>query len=120
MSIPYAAGGLYSTVEDLYRWDQSLYTEQLVPKAYLDEMFAQQVVVPDSGGFGYGYGWITGKDPAGRSIDEHAGGIEGFATIIARYPDPDDQVTIIVLTNQQDMNIGFYGKTLSDKIFGVQ
>ena len=86
MSIPYAAGALYSTVENLYRWEQALSTDQLVPKAYLDEMFAPQVTIPDSG-YAYGYGWVTGKDPLGRSLNWHDGGIEGFATVIARYPD---------------------------------
>jgi CubicO group peptidase (beta-lactamase class C family) len=35
MTIPYAAGGLYSTIEDLYRWDQVLYTEQLMSQELL-------------------------------------------------------------------------------------
>ena len=115
MSIPYSAGGLYSTVDDLYLWEQALSTDQLVPKAYLDEMFATQVVIPDSGS-AYGYGWIVRKDPSGRSIDEHDGGIEGFATVIARYP--DDKITIIALSNQQDMDIGLILRLLSNKIFG--
>jgi CubicO group peptidase (beta-lactamase class C family) len=117
MSIPYAAGALYSTVEDLYRWDQSLYTEQLVPTAYLDEMFAPQVDILGSG-FAYGYGWVTGKDPSGRSINEHNGGIEGFVTFIARYP--DDQVTLIILSNQQDATIGVIQQNLTEKVFGSQ
>ena len=114
MSIPYSAGALYSTVGDLYQWEQSLSTEQLVPKAYLDEMFTSQVTVPGSG-LGYGYGWYIGKDPLGRSINEHIGGIEGFASIIARYP--DDQVTIIILSNQQDLNVALTLQTLSTQIF---
>jgi hypothetical protein len=36
MSVPYAAGALYSTVEDLYLWDQALYTEKLMPRKYMD------------------------------------------------------------------------------------
>ena len=115
MSIPYAAGALYSTVEDLYRWEQSLSKDQLVPKAYLDEMFAPQIVIPGSG-LAYGYGWVIGKDPLGRSINWHDGGIEGFATNIARYP--DDQVAIIILSNQEDMDPDVILKLLSNKIFG--
>ncbi|HTX91235.1 MAG TPA: serine hydrolase domain-containing protein [Anaerolineales bacterium] len=115
MSIPYAAGGLYSTVEDLYRWEQSLSTEKLVPKVYLDEMFAPQVAIPDSE-FAYGYGWVIEKNSLGQLVDWHNGGIEGFATIIARYP--DDQVTIIVLSNQQDTDPNLILQLLSAKIFG--
>ncbi|MGK0388068.1 MAG: CubicO group peptidase (beta-lactamase class C family), partial [Maribacter sp.] len=38
MSVGYTAGGIYSTVEDMYLWDQALYTEKLLPKKYLDMM----------------------------------------------------------------------------------
>jgi hypothetical protein len=34
-----SAGGIYSTVEDIYRWDQALYTEKLLPRKYKDIMF---------------------------------------------------------------------------------
>ncbi len=115
MSIPYSAGALYSTVEDLYRWEQSLSTDQLVPKAYLDEMFAPQVSIQDSGGWAYGYGWAIGTE-RGRRIFSHDGGIEGFTTIISRYP--DEQVTLIVLSNQQNEAIGTINDILSKKIFG--
>ncbi len=117
MSIPYAAGGLYSTVEDLYRWDQALSTEQLVPKVYLDEMFAPQAVIPNGDGAAYGYGWGIWREN-GRLINMHSGGIEGFTTLIVRYP--NDHVTIIVLSNQQDTTVGTIGQILSRKIFGDQ
>ena len=39
MSIPHAAGALYSTVVDLYKWDRALYTEKLISKAGLARMF---------------------------------------------------------------------------------
>jgi CubicO group peptidase (beta-lactamase class C family) len=57
MSVPHAAGGLYSTVDDLYRWDQALYTEQLIPKAALETMFTPHVTYPPPEEGGYGYGW---------------------------------------------------------------
>jgi CubicO group peptidase (beta-lactamase class C family) len=46
-SFLYSAGALYSTVEDLYRWDQALYTEQLVPRELLEQMFAPQISDPE-------------------------------------------------------------------------
>ncbi len=115
MSVPFAAGSLYSTVEDLYRWEQALSTEKLVPKAYLDEMFAPQALIPNGSGGAYGYGWAILTEN-GRLLDMHDGGIEGFATEIARYP--NDQVTLIVLCNQQDLNVEMIGQILSRKIFG--
>src|SRR5688572_32722457 len=78
MSIPYAAGSLYSTVEDLYLWDQSLYTDKLVSaqsKALMYKPFLQE----------YAYGWAV-RNAAFKQNDqpvqviEHGGGINGFTT----------------------------------------
>jgi CubicO group peptidase (beta-lactamase class C family) len=116
MSIPYAAGALYSSVEDLYRWEQALSTEQLVPQAYLDEMFAPQEATTMTGiNSGYGYGWFTGME-AGRPRISHAGSINGFASVLARFP--ADQLTIIVLSNQEQIDATSLEGILSRKIFG--
>lgn len=94
MSLKGAAGGLYSTVGDLYKWDQALYTDQLVSQETLDKMFTSHVRI--GGGKYYGYGWIISK-PKGYRIIEHSGSLPGFLAQLARYP--DDQVTIIILKN---------------------
>jgi len=60
MSLPYAAGGLYSTVEDLYRWDEALYTEQLVPHESLNLMFTAYGKTAFTS-LSYGYGWFVGR-----------------------------------------------------------
>jgi CubicO group peptidase (beta-lactamase class C family) len=101
MSIPYAAGALYSTVEDLYRWDQALASGHLVSQDLLDRMFAAHAAIPNSNGASYGYGWEIGQQQ-GHAYQAHAGGIEGFSSFIIRFP--GDQVTVIVLGNQQDVN----------------
>lgn len=99
MSIPYAAGSLYSTVEDLYLWDQALYTEKLLPKKYRDMLFGKYIE-----GFGqfYGYGWSVGEMPVGNTKERtdiigHGGGINGFSTLITRMP--EDKSTVILLNN---------------------
>ena len=56
-----AAGGLYSTVENLYRWDQALYTDKLSPKNLRDMMFTPFALTSDNGELGYGYGWVIGR-----------------------------------------------------------
>jgi CubicO group peptidase (beta-lactamase class C family) len=61
-TIGYATGGLYSTVEDLYRWDQALYTDKLIPKNLRDMMFTPFVLTSDRSGLHYGYGWGIGKE----------------------------------------------------------
>ncbi len=109
MSIPYAAGGLYSTVEDLYRWDQALYTDKLIPKSLRDQMFTA------FGGFGYGYGWGIGKE-GDRPVASHVGGVQGFSSSITRYP--NDKVVIIVLGNREDGDSGTIGVQLAKMVFG--
>lgn len=102
MSIPHAAGALYSTVEDLYRWDQALYTEQLVPQELLELMFTPHAKITGTD-LSYGYGWLVGE-LTGHPTVSHSGGIEGFATEIRRYPEA--KVTIIVLSNRDTTNVG--------------
>ncbi|HMC02167.1 MAG TPA: serine hydrolase [Flavobacteriaceae bacterium] len=99
MSIPYAAGSLYSTVEDLYLWDQSLYTNKLLPKKYMDLYFKPQI---PAFGRHYAYGWGVGKQAIGKSTDSiyvigHGGGINGFNTLITRIP--EDNALIVLLNN---------------------
>jgi CubicO group peptidase (beta-lactamase class C family) len=80
MSIPFAAGGLYSTVGDLYLWDQALYGEKLLKKSSLDAMFT---AVRNDYGYGYGVNKLFDRRHAA-----HGGGIEGFATSIHRFLGP--------------------------------
>ena len=108
MAIPFSAGALYSTVDDLYLWDQALYTEKLLPKKALDEMFA-----PFLGRYAYGWGIA---DENGRKAIAHGGGINGFSTHIARYP--DQHATVIVLANMDFAPSGKIGRGLSAILFG--
>ena len=101
MTLPYAAGGLYSTVEDLYRWDQALYTEQLVSQESLDLMFTSHAKTAFTG-LSYGYGWFVGRMNNHHTVS-HGGGIDGFVTEIRRYI--EDDVTIIILSNRQTTSI---------------
>lgn len=99
MSIAYSAGGMYSTVEDMFLWDQALYSEQLLPKKYMDMIFEKHT---PAWGQHYGYGWITGESTLGNSRDrvptiEHDGVINGFTALIFRFP--TDRSSIIFLNN---------------------
>jgi CubicO group peptidase (beta-lactamase class C family) len=98
MSIPFAAGGLYSTVEDLYRWDQALFNGALLTPDSLSQMFSEHAPIPGPEGLAYGYGWVIGQY-SGHRVFEHRGAIEGFVSLFAHYP--DDNVSIILLSNLQ-------------------
>ena len=115
MWVAFSAGALYSTVEDLYKWDQALYTDQLVPQRVLDIMFTTQVIMPDSEGWGYGYGWMIAPDTQPGLI-VHYGGINGFSSVIKRYT--ADKATIIILTNQQNVDPDATGDLIAKKLFG--
>ena len=109
MTIPFAAGALYSTTDDLLRWDQALYKDTLVSQKSLDEIFT-----PDKGG--YGYGWSIGKR-FDRQVIAHGGGIYGFATEIARFP--ADRATVIVLSNVEGAAAGKIANDLAAVVFGA-
>ncbi|MCD0470312.1 serine hydrolase [Flavobacterium sp. JAS] len=100
MSLPYAAGSLYSTVEDLYLWDQALYTNKLLSSASMALMFKPYIAA--GGDDFYGYGWFTNEETIGKSttkirIVEHGGGINGFNTVISRIP--ADKNLVVLLNN---------------------
>ncbi|HEU4834983.1 MAG TPA: serine hydrolase [Pyrinomonadaceae bacterium] len=93
MSIPYAAGSLYSTVEDLYLWDQALYTDKVLTaqsKALMYKPFLQN----------YAYGWAV-TNTSFKQNDQpvqmitHNGGINGFSTIIMRFPKEKNLVVML-------------------------
>jgi CubicO group peptidase (beta-lactamase class C family) len=89
MSISYSAGGLYSTVEDLYRWDRALDSEKLVSRRSLEQMFTPYRD-------GSGFGWMILKE-FGRKALKRGGRVNGFSASIRRYP--DDDACVIVLSN---------------------
>lgn len=109
MTIPYAAGALHSTTEDLFRWDRALYTDTLVSQKSLDEIFT-----PYKGG--YGYGWSIGQRFDRQAI-AHGGGIYGFATQVDRFP--ADRVTVIVLSNVETAPAGRMANDLAAIVFGA-
>jgi hypothetical protein len=109
MTVPYAAGALYSTTEDLLRWDRALYTNTLVSQKSLDEIFT-----PEKDG--YGYGWIIGTR-FDRQVIAHGGGIYGFATHIARFP--ADRLTVIVLSNVEGASASRMANDLAAIVFGA-
>ncbi len=96
MTWPFAAGGIVSTVKDLSKWDAALYTNRLLKPDSLSQMWTR-VRLNNGTTSDYGFGWFLDK-VKGHTHVYHSGGIPGFTSHITRYP--DDQLTVIVLTNQ--------------------
>jgi CubicO group peptidase (beta-lactamase class C family) len=108
MSVPHAAGALYSTVEDLYRWDRSLYGTLVLSGASLSIMFTPFLS-------NYAYGWGI-SERFGRKRISHSGGINGFLSNIARYV--EDDIVIIVLSNFIFTPLGDISRNLAAITFG--
>ena len=112
MSIPYAAGSLYSTVEDLYLWDQVLYTDKLLTAASKELMYKPFL---DN----YAYGWSV-SDASFKVNDQpvqiirHGGGINGFSTMIARFP---KEKNLIVVLDNTAQNTGRLSETITKIIY---
>ncbi len=106
MAQPFSAGAMYSTVEDLLKWDQALYTDKLLPEAARKAMWT-----PFKGN--YAYGWaVLPASPAtfNRTFVQHGGSINGFATMIIRLP--DENLTAIVFANSTQAPSGRIAKDL--------
>jgi CubicO group peptidase (beta-lactamase class C family) len=88
-------GGLFSTLDDLFLWDQALNTERLIPKVALERAFTSGTT-NDGTPFGYGFGWYTNSFPGRRHV-AHGGSLGAYNNYIIRFL--DIQRTIIVLTN---------------------
>jgi len=103
----YGPGGIYSTVEDLFKWDQALYTEKLVSIETLREAFSPGLLndgtlsrKPDNSQWGYGFGWLLKKNEW-EDIVWHDGGINGFSSVF--YRELKKSVCIVILSNKGDM-----------------
>jgi CubicO group peptidase (beta-lactamase class C family) len=89
MTIPLSAGALYSTTEDLVRWEQGLMGGKLLSPTSLKKM-----TTPFKNDYAFGLGVHTAN---GHRLIDHGGGIEGFNTFLAYYP--EDKLTVVVLAN---------------------
>lgn len=92
------AGGLYSTLRDLYAFDRALYGDTLVNEQSKARLFAVRSVIT-------AYGWKTSEDtlPNGtrRRVLRTTGGLPGFEALMVRVPDA--RRTIILLSNVRTM-----------------
>jgi N-acyl-D-amino-acid deacylase len=89
-------GNVYSSAEDLLKWDQALYTTKLVSSATLKEAFTP-VKLNDGSNYNYGFGW--GIENNGKKVS-HTGGWVGFRTVIER--DMENKTTLIILSNSSN------------------
>jgi CubicO group peptidase (beta-lactamase class C family) len=110
-SYEYGDGGVESTGNDLFKWDQALYTGKLVRRSTLDLAFrpgrTSSGKIIETHFFeypsAYGFGWFISSEN-GATVLEHGGEWSGYRTDIIRVP--SRQVTAIVLTNSSNNDVG--------------
>lgn len=113
MSIPYAAGSLYSTVDDLYLWDQALYTDKVLSAKSKELMYKPFLE-------NYAYGWVVtdlSYKPQGQPVQSirHGGGINGFTTMIVRLVNQKN--LIVILDNTGSPNLGRLTDTIANILY---
>ncbi|WP_425252114.1 serine hydrolase domain-containing protein [Janthinobacterium sp. NFX145] len=95
MTLPYAAGALVSTVDDLARWDAAVSAGKLLQPSTQQKAFTAYVLA-DGKSVPYGYGWSV-REMRGMPMQSHGGGIPGFSTYALRLP--EKQLYVAVLSN---------------------
>jgi CubicO group peptidase (beta-lactamase class C family) len=110
----YGDKNIYSTPRDLLKWDQALYTDQLLSKTLLDSAFTPYSFEKPSI-HNYGLGWRLLMIPNGKKVIYHNGKWHGFNAAFARLT--DEKVTIIILGNKYNSNIYTAARKAYD-IFG--
>ena len=112
-----SAAGLYSTVEDLYRWQQAIDQRQLVSPDSWAAMLKNQAPFPESPESGRGYGFIVGRYLE-RPYFGNASWLWGFQGTLDNFP--ADKVTVIFLSNQENNSMGTVTDLVEKKILGVK
>jgi CubicO group peptidase (beta-lactamase class C family) len=95
-----AAGAMYSTLDDLNKWNQAVFSGTVLKaeslKAALSPVVLNNGKNPDLGGLGYGYGWASSTY---RGVERiwHMGLVDGFSSRIAYFP--KTKMTVVMLAN---------------------
>jgi len=115
MALPGAAGALCSNVLDLLRWQRALDNNTLI-SAESRTLMTTEATLNDGSGTGYGYGLGLGEMQGHRKVS-HGGGINGFNTMLATYP--DDDLVVVVLTNTNGSGPGSLEAQISRLALGL-
>lgn len=108
------AGGIYSTVGDLYRWDRALYTDAVLSANVREQMFT-----PGPGP--YGFGWFVidmpvGPDGEPRTVIRHPGQGDGFHSVLWRIP--ADGIAVILINNLGRTDLEEMASGILDVLYG--
>jgi N-acyl-D-aspartate/D-glutamate deacylase len=108
------SGGIYSSVNDLFLWDQALYTDRLVDPSTKALAFVP-AVLDDGEEYPYGFGWRLRADDFLGTQHYHSGGWLGFSTQMIRYP--ERRFSVYLLSNLDDFDGAGYARRIVDLYF---
>ncbi len=106
MSVPHAAGAIYSTTHDLRRWAEAIFGDQLLTAAS-----RAKLLTPAQDGYALG---VRVYDSFGRKLIEHGGAIAGFSSFLGHYP--NEGLTIVVLSNLETRSTAKLGQELAQAV----
>jgi CubicO group peptidase (beta-lactamase class C family) len=107
-SVPSAAGAIYSTISDLYKWHRGLQEYRVVGKSIMDSAYEPGLL------HNYGFGWQI-DSVYGRKMVSHSGSISGFGSNLARIP--EDDICVALLNNVSGSTFDLMG--LTNKIMAI-
>lgn len=114
-SIPYSAGAIFSTVDDLWKWNQAVFNYKLVKKESLEKAWTPTKL--NSGKLvGYGYAWQFGWMGNAKAIG-HGGAIDGYLTMELYVP--DQKIYVCILSNSMTVNPEEYTYQVAEIVAGI-
>lgn len=109
----YGAGSVYSTVEDMYRWNEALEDEKILSKEAKEKLFEGHESM--GGTLKYAYGWMIGEDEKGNFYN-HDGSTLGFTAL--SYKHVNEDTTIIILANKRLQDVYGISSALESILMG--
>lgn len=114
-SIPYSAGAIFSTVDDLWKWNQAIFSYKLVKKESLEKAWLP-IKLNNGKLISYGYGWSLGRIGDSKVIG-HGGAIDGFLS--SEIYVPDQKIYVCILSNNMTVSPDEYTYELAEIVAGV-
>lgn len=87
----YAAGEIYSNSQDLKKWEDALFSEKVITKESLNQMFTPYLN-------NYGYGWFIYENADGDTVAYHSGTLPGYTSLVEK--NLDKNYLMIILCNE--------------------
>lgn len=109
---PFAAGSIYSTVGDLYKYYEGLSRYQVISQASFE-----RATTPGKTNPGYGYGWQLNNQILNKKVISHSGGAAGFRSNFAMIP--QDSLCIVILNNHENASPEYLTKRIIEMLNNV-